>query len=57
MKQIKPSDAGRVSGGAIPNPESLGLDPFPAPRAEPNPLGPSMPREPEPTTPNPRQPA
>jgi len=55
MKQIKPSDAERISGGAIPTPESLGLDPSPIPRAEPNPIDLSPLREPQPATPIPRQ--
>jgi hypothetical protein len=56
MKQIKPSDAARISGGTIPSPESLGIDTMPIPRAEPNPLEQSSPpREPQPVAPIPGQ--
>lgn len=55
MKQIKPSDAARISGGTIPSPESLGIDTMPIPRAEPNPIDPSPTREPQPAAPIPRQ--
>jgi hypothetical protein len=37
MKETKPSDAKRISGGvARVSPEEHGLDPMPIPRAEPN---------------------
>lgn len=50
MKEIKPSDTARISGGATTlGPESEGLDPMPLARAEPIPpdLAPSP--EPVPT--------
>jgi hypothetical protein len=40
MKEIKPSDAARISGGAtstIPNPEISGIDPMPVTQAQPLP--------------------
>jgi hypothetical protein len=54
MKEIKPSDAARISGGApstIPNPESAGLDPMPVSRAQP--LPPEFSPEPVPVPPTP----
>ncbi|MGZ5033167.1 MAG: hypothetical protein ACXWAC_08210 [Usitatibacter sp.] len=53
MKQIKPPDAGRITGGAIPTPESLGLDPTTVAHAETNPIDPFIPREPDPMVPIP----
>lgn len=55
MKEIKPSDARRISGGGTRlEPDELGLDPLPSPLAEPNDIEQARPTEPTGVAPRPK---